>query len=321
MRTFSVVMPLYNKVGYVIDAAKSVLAQDFTDFELIVVDDGSTDGGVESLVNLNDPRLKVVSQSNAGVSAARNKGITHANGTYIAFLDADDLWSAEHLVRIAALIDSDPAAVAWATGYSEFDRNCTTPENADQATQPSVMASGSYDHYQFLMAWARSPFFWTGSIAIRAATLQALQPCFPVDERMGEDQDLWFRLSEQGSIRYSNITRTAFYRRGVANSLTSSDILAPLPSMLRLRERNFLQCSPTASAARRLVEVHMLHIAWSNCVAGQRLAALRILWRSDPTIYPTYWLRILAGLLLPSALLRSALTRIKSGKVRKTDDL
>lgn len=320
MPTFSVVMPLYNNVGYVVDAVRSVLAQTFSDLELIVVDDGSTDGGIDILGSLDDPRLKLVHQSNAGVSVARNKGIVLATGTHITFLDADDLWSVQHLVHVAELIDSDQTAIAWATGYSEFGNSSGTPGIPFPAARSVSADSGIYDRQYFLMTWASAPFFWTGSIAIRASTLQAMQPCFPVSERTGEDQDLWFRLSELGSIRYSNITRTAFYRRGVANSLTSSAIFAPLPAMLRLRDRNLLPSSPVGKAVRHLVGLHMLHVAWANCMAGQRKAALGILWRSNPMICPTYWLRILIGLLLPSALLRSALTRIKSARTRRIDE-
>ncbi len=313
-------MPLHNKAEFVRDAVGSVLAQDFGDLELIVIDDGSTDGGGESLVDLGDSRVKVIRQSNSGASVARNIGITHATGRYIAFLDADDLWSRHHLGCMLELIDSDHGAIAWATGYTEFDPSCATPSSADLKRLCDV-PSGTYDQYHFLTAWARFPFFWTGSITIRASTLHAQQPCFPVGERIGEDQDLWFRLSELGSIRYLNITGTAFYRRGVGNSLTASEVLAPLPAMLRLSNRNILPNSPVGKAIRRLVNLHMLHVAWANCIAGRRTTALRILFRSNPTSWPMYWSRILAGIIVPNAIVRVIIIRIKFAKMRRIDEL
>lgn len=93
---FSVIIPLFNKAPYIQRAVESVLKQTFQDFEIIVINDGSTDGG-ELLEGYKDDRIKVISQENQGVSIARNTGIKHASYFYIAFLDADDYWHKNYL--------------------------------------------------------------------------------------------------------------------------------------------------------------------------------------------------------------------------------
>ena len=89
---FPVVIPLYNKEVYIKNTLNSVLAQTIKDFEIIVVNDGSTDKSAEVVKSLSDPRIRLINQVNAGVSVARNRGINEAKADLIAFLDGDDEW-------------------------------------------------------------------------------------------------------------------------------------------------------------------------------------------------------------------------------------
>lgn len=115
---FSVVIPLYNKEDTILRALKSVAAQEFRGFEIIVVDDGSKDGGakvVEAFKGVD--RIRLIRQDNAGVSVARNRGVAEAAGRYVAFLDADDEWLPHHLTDVAGVVNAHPEAVIVGCGY------------------------------------------------------------------------------------------------------------------------------------------------------------------------------------------------------------
>jgi glycosyltransferase involved in cell wall biosynthesis len=113
----SVIIPLYNKAPYIAAAVRSVLAQTVTDFEIIVVDDGSSDDGAEIVKRFNDPRLRLVRQENQGESAARNKGVKLAASGLMAFLDADDEWTPSHIEVLLRLAGRFPEAGMLATAY------------------------------------------------------------------------------------------------------------------------------------------------------------------------------------------------------------
>lgn len=108
MPKVSIVIPAYNAMTYLPNTLASVLQQTFTDFEVLIIDDGSTDNIQQWVSKVVDPRVKLISQTNQGVSAARNTGITHAQGKFIAFLDADDLWEATKLEKQLCCFNKNP---------------------------------------------------------------------------------------------------------------------------------------------------------------------------------------------------------------------
>lgn len=119
MITVSVIMPVYNVERYLAQAIDSVLAQTFTDFELIIVDDGATDGSAAIYSAYDDPRIRVIKQANRGLAGARNTGIRNAKGAFIGLLDSDDLWRPEKLEKHIAHLRSRPD-VGVSYSASEF---------------------------------------------------------------------------------------------------------------------------------------------------------------------------------------------------------
>ena len=114
MPLVSIIVPVYNGASTIRETLDSVLQQSVEDFELIVVDDGSTDNTLEVVASVDDPRLTVFSYPNAGVATTRNRGVTHALAEYVSFIDADDLWTADKLARQLDALESSPnAAVAY----------------------------------------------------------------------------------------------------------------------------------------------------------------------------------------------------------------
>lgn len=234
---WSVVIPLYNKAPYIFATLRSVLSQTIQDFEVVVVDDGSRDNSSEVVRSFDDPRVRLIEQVNAGVSAARNRGIQEARGRFIAFLDGDDLYHPSFLATLAHLHMCHPEAKVLATSY-------TRTQHSDMATVEFEVIND--DITSRLISNLPREFFRIGmpfcasSIAISRDRLMNLSYCFPVGEAMGEDLDLWFRLGEMGSIIFSP-KEMAVYRIGVGDSLMGSFRVSELLPVWRRMESRALQ--------------------------------------------------------------------------------
>ena len=122
MPKVSVVIPAYNAMSYLPETVESVLKQTFTDFEVLIINDGSSDQIAQWFSQVTDPRVKLISQENQGLPGARNTGIAHAQGEYVAFLDADDLWEPSKLEKQVVCLEDKPAVglvYTWAVLVDE----------------------------------------------------------------------------------------------------------------------------------------------------------------------------------------------------------
>lgn len=289
----SVIMPLYNKAPYVAEAIESVLRQTHPAFEIIVIDDGSTDGGPDLVKQISDTRIKLVSQANAGVSVARNHGIDIASGDFVAFLDADDRYQPGFLAKIAELIEQFPEAGMLCTAYSCFWDDGNKEERRLRGAPPGQ----SLCIPDFYAAWAQGAFTFTSTIAIAIAIglLKTSTLRFPPGEKLGEDQDLWFRTAESTSVAYAN-SPLADYRMGVQGSATQGNaVLDILPCYRRLSERLERKQVPERMrhGARRLLASHILNIVRANLSAGSLQKAANFLVDRRTFGNPLYLVRTL----------------------------
>lgn len=205
----SVVIPLYNKEKQIAHTLQSVLNQTIQDFEVVIVDDGSTDGSVAEVEKLCDSRIRLIHQENAGVSAARNRGIEEAKGDLIAFLDADDEWKPEYLATQYHLSQKYPDCSVFACNYEFRDmEGKVTPTIIRKL--PFTGEDGILSNY-FEVASCSHPPICSISIMVRKSAIQAIGG-FPVGIKTGEDLLTWARLAVNGEIAYSRFPLAVFIK-------------------------------------------------------------------------------------------------------------
>lgn len=193
---FSVIIPLYNKEQSISNTIQSVLDQTFQDFEIVVVNDGSTDKSVERVKEFKDSRIFIIDKLNGGVSSARNIGIEAANFEWIAFLDGDDFWETDYLFEMNSLINDFPDSILYGANY--FVQN----ESA-RSVQSNILSEnfrGIISNYY--KTALNGLLYWTSSTIVNKNKLNGVL----FDERitLGEDLDFWIRLSEKGPTVYYN---------------------------------------------------------------------------------------------------------------------
>jgi glycosyltransferase involved in cell wall biosynthesis len=189
---FSIVIPLYNKENTIENTVKSIINQNFIDFELIIINDGSTDNSLAKIEKINDSRIKIISTENRGVSQARNLGIENATKPYISFIDADDLWENNHLEVLKNLIQDYPNVGLYATKYIyHYDHGIKiTPYFIDISDDYRGIVSN------FFKSSSIYRIAWTSCVCVPQKTIKEIGN---FDENItlgaGEDSDLWTRIA------------------------------------------------------------------------------------------------------------------------------
>ncbi len=313
--SISVVIPLYNKALFVDAAVRSALAQGECVREVIVVDDGSTDDGAAIVSRIDDPRLRLIRQANAGVSAARNNGMRATSCALVAFLDADDYWLDGYGDTIVALATRFTDCAMYGTYYYEEADDGTRVRPRipmDPASNEPVRIDNLFD------ALARGQLFCMCSLVVRRDLVFGRRIFFPEGESVGEDLDFYFRLAQHTPMAFSPRPLVCYRHSPQVSRLSSAQSGTAIPRFLLravARYRSGEVPSPLRPGLRRLIGGHFESIALSRLLQGERRHAIAALLNrfSLTRLHRTAPLMLLA--MLPSGMCRMLL-RTRQGELR-----
>jgi glycosyltransferase involved in cell wall biosynthesis len=195
----SVVIPLFNKRYTILRAIQSVMNQTVLPHEIVIVNDGSSDGSEKLVDGLLNPLVRLLHQSNNGVSAARNKGVANAKGNWIALLDADDEWNKDQLHQYDELIKNNPEAKMVATSY--FLGNVNGEKVPIVLNRINLSGTGLLKNY-FEVATHSSPPVFSSAVCLHKNSLLSIGG-FPEGIASGEDLLTWARMAAKFPIAYS----------------------------------------------------------------------------------------------------------------------
>jgi glycosyltransferase involved in cell wall biosynthesis len=222
----SVIIPTYNAMRYLPETMETALAQTMADFEVIVVNDGSTDSVIEWVAQITDPRVRIISQVNQGLSGARNTGVKNAKGEYVAFLDADDLWKPTKLEKQVACMESNPQVGLVYTWTAMADQN-------GKPTGRVIASEAEGDVWQQLIEFN---MVCCGSTPLIRRSCFEQIGSFAADVSPSDDWDMWLRIATQykfGVVKEPLI----LYRQHPGNS--SKNLQRMLETSRILIERTF----------------------------------------------------------------------------------
>ena len=219
MAFFSIIIPLYNKEQHIKSTLESALAQSFQDFEIIVVNDGSTDDSCAIVESLEDHRIKLFTIKNQGVSHARNYGIEKASSDLIVFLDADDLWRNNHLENLNELYKAFPNCGLYASAYLKKNEKILIP--VIHKNIPSTEHwMGIVENY--FESSAINSIAWTSAVMIPKSIIETVGNFNEnITLGAGEDTELWIRIALNHPVAFSN-TVTAIYNLHSDNRISNS---------------------------------------------------------------------------------------------------
>ncbi|HLV70166.1 MAG TPA: glycosyltransferase family A protein [Xanthomarina sp.] len=217
---FSIIIPLYNKEKHIKNTLQSVLDQSFSNFEVIIVNDGSTDNSLNQVNAVIDERIKVYSIENSGVSAARNYGIKKAQAEYITFLDADDLWESHHLKNLDELLKTFPDCGLYATAYNRKLQDKILKVKYHLIPHDTTWMGIVSDYFKSSIY---NPIAWTSAVMVPKKILETLNG---FDENItlgaGEDTDLWIRIALKYRIAFHSKV-TAIHNLHADNRLSNTN--------------------------------------------------------------------------------------------------
>lgn len=263
---YSVIIPVYNKNETIQEAVESILAQTSKDFEVLIIDDGSTIPVSQVLEKYkNDSRIKVIRKENGGVSSARNIAIKKARGQYLCFLDADDVWLPNHLSEIDRLIQKYGDVAMFVTSHIEHMPDGTKRHSG------SIMADQDFDFktknmFKLLLNYSGS-IIHTNSICMNNTVCMNEKILFVEGAVRGEDTDVWFRIALKHDIVFSR-EETTIYRRELSTATRNGSFIYSWVFAERLP---YIVNDPMISADVKKYCIKFLDRYWMTCVRECRL--------------------------------------------------
>ena len=252
MPKVSVIIPAYNAMSYLPETLESVLQQTFTDFEVIIVNDGSSDHIVQWVSSLLDDRIRLISQSNQGVSTARNTAIGEAKGEYISFLDADDLWRPTKLEKQVQFLDNNPIVGLVATWLILID------EHNHRLSEIKL----NFEQGNISKELIENNFIPCGSIPMVRRVCFEKVGVFDPTLRFGEDWEMWTRVAADYDFGLVKELLVCYRQHSKNSSKNHQEIL---PDFDRLIEKMFSSASAELLPIKEKTYGRMnLYIAWKS---------------------------------------------------------
>jgi glycosyltransferase involved in cell wall biosynthesis len=289
----SVIVPLFNKAAYVSRALASISSQTFADFEVIVVDDGSTDGGSEIVASHDDSRVRLVSQQNSGPGAARNRGVEQSQGALLAFLDADDEWLPHYLEASVAGMDRGGARHAAHT-CAYFDEPSGVDSSALWRNRGFITGVCQVDKdtpAETLLH--RVAFMSPCTTVARAEVVRRLGGFYERNCRYAEDAYLWLRVLLNYPVSFS-LEPCVRVHRNASHLSAAGRVFRPLEPFLESPDEIRAECP---ESLRPVLDQFLAIRAFKTASAwsywGRWMAARQLIRRFRvPSAHklPFYWL-------------------------------
>ena len=243
---FTVVIPLFNKEKFILNTIESVLKQSFENFEVLIVEDCSTDTSLEVISTIKSEKVKVIQHDcNKGLSASRNTGIKNANSNYVAFLDADDVWKENFLEEIFTLITTFPQAELYATNYEEVFQNNTVllPNNYAEKLEENTIIS---DFFAISLA---QPLYCPSSFCVKKSVFDAVG-YYNETIQFGEDVDFNIRANSLFQLAYSKkslVSYTMVSENQITQSLLGNKVITDF---------NSFETMETSTSLKKFLDFH-----------------------------------------------------------------
>lgn len=306
---FSVIVPLYNKELSVERSIRSILNQSYKDFEVIVVDDGSTDTSLSVIQTIEDPRIRIETQANGGVSVARNRGIELAKYELIAFLDADDEWHPGYLLAIKRVVEAYPDSEWWASSYVSATKE--TRETLLAQMLP-IMDPESVDYFECSV---KELLIHISSLVVRKSVVDEIGG-FPVGIAFGEDQDLFCRFAIRGKLPWLNQALSLYYN-DTENRACAHRKVQPMPPFYQANEGLMLETHAVDSSSywiqEYLIERYLNEVSLCAQTAGAKRQAWQWLRLCSQTTRQRFrYMKAYVYLLMPASCVRYLMQFVRS---------